>query len=277
MNAHHKRTEGHGLYEVTLNSFKINPDSTKRDLQVHVLPEFRDLVTPLSTDELQGLKAALAKDGQREPLVIGWLNNEYVLLDGHTRYRIGLDRTDGYSRGDLSYKIITLQSREAAKLWILENQVSRRNLTDDQRAVIWNEIRERRSAKQRAEQLQLARDTKAGVQTVGDKTTHTEPKERIRSAVAKDAKLPERKLRDAQELKKAAPELAAKVRTGELTLKEAKRAAATHNAKPKKELNADGRYRKLHSAVLSIYSKLPVKERQEEIRQHATQIIEDCC
>jgi hypothetical protein len=41
---------------------------------------------------------------------------------------------------------IELESREHARLWIEENQLGRRNLTDDQRAMIAQAVMERRSA-----------------------------------------------------------------------------------------------------------------------------------
>jgi len=296
----HTRAEGYALHEPTDTSFLIHVGAK---VCVNILPEFRDLITPLSAEERQGLKTVLAKDRQREPIVIGCLGDEYVLLDGHTRYAVYREEQDQGSI-QLSYIIIELPSREAAKLWILENQVSRRNLTDDQRAVIWTEIREARSAKVRTEQLAAAR------QSVSVKTSDTERpfgckavfksgnrctrgtsdgredgycrRHRLRidtrASVAKEAKLPERKLRAAQEIKKVSPELAAKVRTGDLTLKQAKREANTPRAtKPNKKLDTDGRYRKMYSAVSSIYGKLPPDQRETEIKSAVERILRAFC
>jgi hypothetical protein len=217
-----------GLFECRATGFEIFID--RKSFPVSIVPEFQNLITPLSAEERQGLKNALAKDSQREPFIIGcWRENEYVLLDGHNRYALQLESRngEGLEHGlELSYEILYLADREAAKLWILENQVHRRNLTDDQRAIFWNEIREARSAKVRAEQLATAREG------VSVETSDTEPAEKIdtRAAVAKEARLPERKLRAAQELKAAAPELAQQVRTGELTLRGAKQQIANRES-----------------------------------------------
>jgi hypothetical protein len=53
-------------------------------------------------------------------------------------------------------------SREPAKLWIEENQLGRRNLSDDQKAMVAEGARERRAHLSRREQLARARDVKAG-------------------------------------------------------------------------------------------------------------------
>lgn len=216
-------SRGDTLYDPAARGFQICPRRRNKKVSVLILPEFQNLITPLTGEEYEGLKNALEKDGQREPLIIGCLENEYVLLDGHNRYAIERELSEESGIGTegeiwLPYQIIYLADRTAAKLWILENQVSRRNLTDDQRAIIWNEIREARSSTVRAQQLATAREG------VSVETSDTEPAQKTdtRAAVAKEAKLPERKLRAAQELKAAAPELAQQVRAGEKTLREAK-------------------------------------------------------
>jgi hypothetical protein len=194
-------------------------------------PEFRALVPPMDAESFAQLEANIREHGLKDKLTL-WKSEDgtYTLIDGHHRFEI-LKRFAATCRtnpdvpyfgeiksfdevrangSDAIYSITdtgTVPDREAVKLWILEHQVGRRNLTDDQRAVIWNEIRERRAAIARTEQLQQARDSKAGVLTVEDETTPTEAKQRTRAAVAKEANLPERKLRAAQEIKAADPEL----------------------------------------------------------------------
>ena len=76
-------------------------------------------------------------------------------------------------------------------------------LTDDQRAMIADGARERRSKLAVAEKLQRARNVKAG-SSMEDSASPIEPKERTRTAVGREAKVPERKLRAAREVKKGA-------------------------------------------------------------------------
>jgi hypothetical protein len=94
----------------------------------------------------------------------------------------------------------------------------RRNLTDDQRAIVWNEIREQRSKIEKVERAVKASAVSQGLQAKTD-LKPKEPKEPTRTSVAKEAKLPENKLKQAQKLKKHQPELYKKVLNGEVTLR----------------------------------------------------------
>lgn len=186
--------------------------------------EFASLVQPLSADELRLLTEQILRDGCRESLAVWKVDDKRILLDGHNRYKI-------CSENRLDYQTIVihkLESRAQAKLWILEHQIGRRNLTDDQRATMWNDIREQRSVVARAKQLQEARDAKAGSVLV--KTADT-AKSDTRAAIAKESQLPENKLRSAQSLKKINPELYSKVKAGTVTLKAAKALTPTQKTR----------------------------------------------
>lgn len=88
-------------------------------------PEFKSLIPPLALEELRALEENLARDGCRDPLVT-WNG---VLLDGH-------NRIDICRRLDLPFRIVAvdLPDRGAAILWIIRNQLGRRNLAAFQRA-----------------------------------------------------------------------------------------------------------------------------------------------
>lgn len=92
-------------------------------------PEFRDLLPPLSEDERQKLMASLNADGCREPLVV-WLE-EAVLIDGHNRYAICNDLSLPYETVTKSFK-----TRDDVKLWMIRNQLGRRNITDAMRVAL---------------------------------------------------------------------------------------------------------------------------------------------
>lgn len=90
----------------------------------HVQPtiddEFRRLIPPLDPNEHRELEANLLADGRaRDPLVT-WNG---VLLDGHNRYDI-------CQRHNLPFTVtsVELPDRDAAKMWIIRNQLGRRNL-----------------------------------------------------------------------------------------------------------------------------------------------------
>lgn len=86
---------------------------------VQIDPEFSASLPQLSADELNTLEASIAADGIREPLIV-WRG---LLLDGHNRYSIA-------KRCGLKFETreVDLPDRQAALLWIFDNQLGRRNL-----------------------------------------------------------------------------------------------------------------------------------------------------
>lgn len=108
-------------------------------------PEFRSLIPPLRPDERAGLEAGIVKDGLLSPLIV-W-DGHNTLLDGHNRLEIC------ESLG-MSYKTesIQLESRNAAKLWIVTHQLNRRNLTDLNRIALAKQAEGFIAAKAKANQ-----------------------------------------------------------------------------------------------------------------------------
>jgi len=183
------------------------------NLELTIDAELRSLIAPLTPQELELLKSQILEQGCLQPLCV-WKTDDgqRILLDGHNRYQICADYNLRYNTVN-----VRLASREHAKLWILQHQAGRRNLTDDQRAVVWNEIREQRSKIASQEGAAKARAAKSDLA----KSTNSErPKRDTRAEIAKEAKLSVSKLRRAQKLKKYQPELYEKILRGELTLRD---------------------------------------------------------
>ena len=93
------------------------------EYKVIIDEEFSKILPPLSDSELQMLTQSCIKNGILCPLKV-WKGHN-ILLDGHQRYNIAIDY-------GLDFEIceIDLQSRYNAYNWIIENQLSRKNLTD---------------------------------------------------------------------------------------------------------------------------------------------------
>lgn len=85
--------------------------------------EFKNLIPPLKTEELERLEKSILTEGIRDALIV-WGD---VLIDGHNRYAIA-------NKHGLSYKTKALEfdGREDVVLWIINNQLGRRNLTPQQ-------------------------------------------------------------------------------------------------------------------------------------------------
>lgn len=84
-------------------------------------PEFQDLIPLMSSEEYEMLEKSIIKDGCREPLII-WAG-ENILLDGHNRFKICLENKIKYKT-----MLMDFDDEDAAKAWMIDNQLSRRNL-----------------------------------------------------------------------------------------------------------------------------------------------------
>jgi hypothetical protein len=125
---------------------------------VNIDPEFKDLIQAPNEKELAALELSLRTEGCKDPLRL-WGN---ILIDGHNRYEI-------CERLRIPYGSVTidLEDREEAKLWIMRNQLARRNVTDLYRSVLIQRIADAEAEKSRNAQLAEARAAKvAGDNTV---------------------------------------------------------------------------------------------------------------
>ena len=86
---------------------------------VRIDEEFRTLIPPLTDDEFQRLERSILDEGVREP-IITWNG---VIVDGHNRYNITQKHALVCPTRERQF-----ESRDAAKLFIISNQLSRRNL-----------------------------------------------------------------------------------------------------------------------------------------------------
>lgn len=100
--------------------------------QIIIDQEFKDLIPPLSKDEFKQLEENCVNEGIRDALII-WKHPDgrSILIDGHNRYRIA-------EENDLEYRTEEkeFEDRTDVKLWILRNQLGRRNLNTYNRSVL---------------------------------------------------------------------------------------------------------------------------------------------
>lgn len=89
--------------------------------------EFQSLIPPLSDDEYERLEKSILAEGVRNPIVT-WNG---TIIDGHNRYRICDEHGIECPHVEREF-----ESRDAAKIWIIENQFGRRNLSKYDRSVL---------------------------------------------------------------------------------------------------------------------------------------------
>lgn len=150
--------------------------------EVVIDPEFAALIPPLSNEERAQLEANLIADGCRDPLVVWIHDGQATLLDGHNR--LAMCRTH-----HIPYitTCAPVETREGARVWIIQNQLGRRNLTPFARTELALALKEALAAiaKERqgtrtdlnipqnsAESFSETRDAIAGAAGVSHDTVH---------------------------------------------------------------------------------------------------------
>lgn len=117
-------------------------------MRLTVDKEFQALIPPLAPDEFARLEQDIVKNGCMSPLVL-W-SDENIILDGHNRYAI-------CQKHDIDYSVIwlrDLKNRNDAKIWMVNNQLGRRNLTDFAKTELMLKIKPLLSEKAKENQKQ---------------------------------------------------------------------------------------------------------------------------
>lgn len=91
-------------------------------LPIH--PLLQDYLHPLTSDEIAGLTEKILHEGFRDPIII-W-QEEGCIIDGHHRYAICQAHAIPFTTHALSFPDL-----DAVKLWMITQQLSRRNVTPE--------------------------------------------------------------------------------------------------------------------------------------------------
>ncbi len=95
---------------------------------IKIKEELRDFIVPLQKKEFLQLESNLLAEGCREALIV-WETEQQdlILIDGHNRYKICCKHNIPFE-----IDIRKFEKVEEVKIWMLQNQLGRRNLTPDQ-------------------------------------------------------------------------------------------------------------------------------------------------
>ena len=213
---------------------------------------FQSLIAPLTPEERSQLEANIATESCRDALVT-WNG---ILLDGHNRLEI-------CTRLGIRFKTceVHLPNREAAKLWIEENQIGRRNLSQDQRAAIAYRILQRRiaiSKKDRARKGGLAGGsgrTRLSL-VVTSSTKQAAPRQREIAAAQFGAS--SRQIRSISDIAKQSMPMVEQIVAGTLTIKKAKDQLVEDSRQAKREaaLKSNPKGCRIHTGDLSLLHRL---------------------
>lgn len=177
---------------------------------IEIKEEFKKLIPALTAEEFKQLEENILKDGIRDPLVL-W--NGY-LIDGHNRYQIAF-------KHGLEYKTIDKEfdSEDDVRIWMIDNQEGRRNLTDGWKYKLKNTKKEILAKKGEAIRVETqGRPSKdKPLSTIDNSLKHN-----TRQIIADELGWSNGKTAMADIVfKKATPELEEKVLSNEITINQA--------------------------------------------------------
>ncbi|MDD3017397.1 MAG: plasmid replication/partition related protein [Comamonas sp.] len=195
---------------------------------ITILPELQAYIDPLTPDEFDALERSILAEGCRDALVL-WGN---VLVDGHNRYRICQQHGVPFQ----TVQNTAFQSLEDVQLWMIDQHLGRRSISDFQRGVL--ALRKREIITQRraaaAAAVQAAQTHRSPEDSTAPWEGETDPAVAqtlaqlpkvpdlaldTREALARAARLSPSQVKQIETIQQqAAPEVVSAVKTGELSL-----------------------------------------------------------
>lgn len=204
----------------------VTPAAAPSPHQIRVLPELRQYIDPLTPDEHEALERSLLAEGCRDALVL-WGD---VLVDGHNRH--GICRQHGLPFQTVQNPRLTCL--EDVHLWMIEQHLGRRSVSDFQRGVLALRKKDILQARQAALREALAQASAAANQAASSPALPPEPDLPplpSREALARAARLSTTAVAQIEKIQKGAdPELVAAVKAGAVSLHAAAAVASLPHA-----------------------------------------------
>ncbi|MDA3307539.1 MULTISPECIES: plasmid replication/partition related protein [Stenotrophomonas] len=183
-------------------------------MDIVVKEELKAYIDPLTADEHDALERSILAEGCRDALVL-WGN---VLVDGHNRF--GICQKHGLPFNTVQNT--RFQSMEDVHLWMIEQHLGRRSVSDFQRGVLALRKRDILAARKQVEQAKLQResDGTADVADEGEDSPPWEPAPKIsRAELAREAKLSTSQVGMIERIHaQAAPEVVEAVKAGVISI-----------------------------------------------------------
>ena len=199
-------------------------------MNIIVSPELKAYIEPLTPDEYGALERSLLTEGCRDALVL-WGD---LLVDGHNRY--GICQKHG-----LPFQTVQnprFQSMEDVHLWMIDQHLGRRSVSDFQRGVL--ALRKREILTGRLERAAEAESGAAISSATSDASSNDAPTPsevkamQSREAIAKAARLSSSQVVQIEKIQKqATPELVDAVKAGAVSLNAAAAVASLPEAEQK--------------------------------------------
>ncbi len=180
-------------------------------MNIIVNEDLRAYIDPLTEDEYAALERSILAEGCRDALVL-WGE---VLIDGHNRYSI-------CSRHGLPFQTVQntrFTSMEDVHLWMIDQHLGRRSVSDFQRGVLALRKKEILEARRLAVLDDPAPEAPVEAAAAPDAALPPPPPLKSREAIARAARISSATVSQIEKIQKAAaPELVAAVKSGEVSI-----------------------------------------------------------
>ena len=232
-------------------------------MNIVVNEELKAYIDPLTPDEHDALERSILTEGCRDALVL-WGD---VLVDGHNRY--GICQKHG-----LPFQTVQnprFQSMEDVHLWMIDQHLGRRSVSDFQRGVL--ALRKREIMAERKARTATATETTAATAEAPEAASALPAPDPLnsREAIAKAARLSSSQVVMIEKIQKqAAPELVAAVKSGTISINAAA-AVATLPAEEQVAAAVAGKDELKQAAkrVRELNKRKPREEAPSEDKAHA--------
>lgn len=113
-------------------SFGYQPSTNGHLPDFRLDEEIQSLLPKHTDEEIAGMKSQIKDGGHLDPLVVAVVKGERILADGYGRLQCC--RTLGIDPHKIPTRDKHFPNREAMIQWVIDNQLSRRNLSDELRS-----------------------------------------------------------------------------------------------------------------------------------------------
>lgn len=182
-------------------------------MQIQINDVLRDYIEPLTEAERTALERSLLTEGCRDALVL-WND---ILVDGHNRYSI-------CQQHGIPFKVTqntSFQSMEDVMLWMIDNHLGRRSVSDFQRGVLALRQQEILGKRQEIE-IERAKAEDAAIAPPEPESEEAAPPAKVkakREDIARAARLSANTLGQIEKITRSAtPELVDAVRAGTISI-----------------------------------------------------------
>ena len=243
-------------------------------MNITIHQELRAYIDPLTSNEYKALERSILAEGCRDALVL-WGE---VLIDGHNRYAICQKHGIAFN----TTQNTRFSNIEDVMLWMIDNHLGRRSVTDFQRGMLALRKKEIVASRNALKENQVADNT--GSATAVIETNAAPNVSQAREELAKTAGISSNTVTQIEKIRRAAtPELVDAVRAGTISIN----AAATVATLPpeqqvtavsggRKELQlAAKKVREMKSANKPISSKLATTDTNTNSEKIASLIAEN--